>query len=327
MINLRSTKFWICLTLVVGILAVMALSFNPATLVSSKQKKNDDLIAEQMAYHVGTLAYLYGYPIVDMHKQMHNETHRSASDQQVYAPVNRLYRYPDIVGPETGGNLRAPNNDTLYYSGWFDVSKEPLIIHTPDTAGRYFTIAVTNLYAEVEHIGRRTTGTAQGYFALVGPQWQGELPQGVKRVNVESEQGWLLGRMLVDGVEDYPAAKALVDDIWLASLSEFSPGARPPLPPSANAQPIDPISTLEFFSVLNRKLKDLPPRATEEALLSQFDKRYDPPTFSGLCRLIQSSVLRCDAVIGVIGYAYLIKYTQYELAVNQEQSAHKHHRP
>ena len=100
----------------------LALNFNLAAIVSSQQKKNDELIAEQMAYHVGTLAVLYGYPIVDMHKQMHNETHRISPQQQVYAPVNRLYRYPDIVGPHNAGNLRAPNNDTLYFSGWFDIS-------------------------------------------------------------------------------------------------------------------------------------------------------------------------------------------------------------
>jgi len=250
----------------------LVLNFNLASIVSSQQKKNDELIAEQMAYHVGTLAVLYGYPIVDMHKQMHNETHRISPQQQVYAPVNRLYRYPDIVGPHNAGNLRAPNNDTLYFSGWFDISAEPLILHTPDTAGRYFTIAVTNLYAEVEHIGRRTTGTTQGYFALVGPHWSGVLPEGVKAVSVESEQGWLLGRMLVDGPGDLAAAKALVDAIWLAPLSEFTPGERPADPPELEAEAIDPLSSLAFFEVLNRHLKALPPRRGEEALMQQFDQ-------------------------------------------------------
>ena len=223
-----SGKFWLACVALIGLAAIVfGLKFNLASVVSSQQKKNDELIAEKMAYHIGTLAYLYGYSMVDMYKQMHNETHRISDEQQVYAPVNRLYRYPDIVGPDTAGNLRAPNNDTLYYSGWFDVSDEPLIIHTPDTAGRYFTIAVTNLYAEVEHIGRRTTGTAEAYFALVGPNWQGDLPAGVKIIKVESEQGWLLGRMLVDGPKDFSAAMALVDDIWLATLEEFTPGQRP----------------------------------------------------------------------------------------------------
>ena len=49
----------------------------------------------------------------------------------------------------------------------------------------------------------------------IGPHWSGELPEGIKAITVESEQGWLLGRMLVDGPEDFPAAKALVDDIWM----------------------------------------------------------------------------------------------------------------
>jgi hypothetical protein len=272
MIGFTSRKFWFSALAVIGLsILVFALNFNLGSLASSQQKKNDELIAEQMAYHIGTLAYLYGYPIVDMYKQMHDETHRLTGDQQVYAAVNRMYRYPDIVGPDTAGNLRAPNNDTLYYSGWFDISSEPLIIHTPDTAGRYFTIAVTNLYAEVEHIGRRTTGTAEAYFALVGPHWSGELPTGVKTINVDSEQGWLLGRMLVDGPEDFAAAMALVNDIWLAPLSEFTPGQRPDMPPEQTADSIDPLSSLAFFEVLNKSLKRLPPRPAEAALMSQFD--------------------------------------------------------
>ncbi|MEH6583823.1 MAG: DUF1214 domain-containing protein [Halioglobus sp.] len=268
----RSRKFWLfLLAAAVVVVAVLALNFNPATLVSSQQKKNDDLIAEQMAYHIGVQAYLYGYPVVDMHKNMHNETHKVSAGQQVYAPVNRFYRYPEIVGPDNAGNLRAPNNDTLYYSGWFDVSAEPVIIHTPDTAGRYFTIAVTNLYSEVEHIGRRTTGTDEAYFALVGPNWAGQLPEGVNAIPVESEQGWLLGRMLVEGPEDFDAAMSLVNDVWLASLSEFTPGQRPAMPREVSGEAIDPISSLDFFQVMNRALQSLPTRSGEEALMGQFD--------------------------------------------------------
>lgn len=258
--------------LIITVIAVVALTFNPASLVGSQQKKNDALIREQMAYHVGVMAYLYGYPLVDMQRQKHNETHVVQSEQLVQAPVNRLFRYPDIVGPYTAGNLRAPNNDTLYYSGWFDISNEPLIIHTPDTAGRYYTIAVTNQYSEVVHIGRRTTGTEEGYFALVPPHWQGELPAEVVAIPVETSQGWLLGRMLVSGQDDFDAAMALVNDIWLAPLSEFTPGRRPRLPAVQKASPSDPMHTLEFFEVMNSQLKTLPPRPAEAALIAQFDQ-------------------------------------------------------
>ena len=267
---LTSPKTWF-LSSVLLIAAYFALDFDSAALVSSQQKKNDTLIEEQLAYHIGVQAYLYGYPLVAMHQQMHNEIHRVGEEQQVYAPVNRLYRFPEIVGPHNAGNLRAPNNDTLYYSGWFDISAEPLIIHTPDTAGRYFTIAVTNQYAEVTHIGRRTTGTEEAYFALVPPLWKGELPPGVRPIPTESQRGWLLGRMLVDGPEDFAAGMALVQDVWLASLGEFTPGQRPPLPAEQQAEAIDPLGELEFFQIMNLALQTLPARAGEAAMMAQFD--------------------------------------------------------
>ena len=283
---------WIAVITVIGVVAFLIFKYlDPAILLASARVRNDKIITMQLAYHYGVAAYLYGYPIVDMHKQMHNETHRVDADQQVYAPVNRLYRYPDLVDPDTAGNLRAPNNDTLYYSGWFDISEEPLIIHTPDTVGRYFTISVTNQYSEVEHIGRRTTGTDEGYFALVPPHWEGELPDGVTLFPTETNTGWLLGRMLVDGRDDFDAAKALVDDIWLAPLSEFTFGERPGEPEDLTAEPSKPLETLEFFQIMNRELQSLPSRSGEAALMAQFDEigigpnsKFDPASINDATR-------------------------------------------
>ena len=301
-------RFLSGLVLVCALVAAwVAVNFNPASLVGSQQRDNDALLEQQMASHIGALAYLYGYPLVDMQRQMHNETHRLETDQQVYAPLNRLYRFPEIVGPDNAGNLRAPNNDTLYYSGWFDISRQPLVIHVPDTAGRYYTIAITNQYSEVTHIGRRTTGTAEGYFALVGPAWKGQLPEGVTPIEVETPRGWLLGRMLVQGPDDFDPAMALVDAIWLAGLDEFTPGKPPPLPQVKSAQAIDPMDTLEFFRLMNRALKTLPQRPQEAALMAQFDaigigpnSDFDPEALSeserlGLEQALQDGRAMVDA--------------------------------
>ena len=106
--------------LVAGVVIAIK-AFNPASLIQSQQLRNDAIIAEQLAESIGTLAYLYGYPIVDMYKQSHNETHIVEPGQQVYAPINRFYRFPEIVGPDNAGNIRLPNNDTLYFSAWFHI--------------------------------------------------------------------------------------------------------------------------------------------------------------------------------------------------------------
>ena len=50
------------------------------------------------------------------------------------------------------------------------------------------------MWQELEHyIGRRTTGTKAGNFALVPPGWKGELPAGVTRLDVTHRQDLAVG--------------------------------------------------------------------------------------------------------------------------------------
>ena len=268
----RRWPFYLLGALALG--AAAAYRFAPSLMtraLAAGQASNASRVREELAFHIGTLAYVYGYPIVDMAQQMHNETHRVGAEQRVFAPLNRIFSYGALVTPSTQGNLRLPNHDTLYFSGWYDVSREPVILHTPDTAGRYFTIAVTNFYSEVVHLGRRTTGTAERVFALVPQGWTGVLPEGVTPVTTETPRGWLLGRMLVSGADDAPAALALIEQIWTVPLSEYAPGQKPALGPELSAAPLDVINTFAFFDVLNAGLRELPPRASEAGLMAQFD--------------------------------------------------------
>ena len=272
----RGRRRWPLVGIVLLAVALAAAyRFLPGLLsraVVAGQARNDATVREELAFHAGTLAYVYGYPLVDMSQQMHNETHRVAAEQRVYAPVNRMSSYGALVTPSTQGNLRLPNHDTLYFSGWYDVSREPVLLHVPDTAGRYYTIAVTNFWSEVQHLGRRTTGTIERTFALVPPGWAGALPEGVVPVTTETPRGWLLGRMLVSGPEDATAGLALVERIWMAPLGEYVPGEKPPLGPEESAPAMDVLGSLAFFDVMNAALREVPARAADAALLALLDK-------------------------------------------------------
>jgi len=281
---------------------LLLLALLPAALQAQPQDArtaNVALINEQLAHHVGVLAYLWGYPMVDMSTQMHNETHRVAPQQQVLAPLNYFNRMEYLVTPTSSGGLRAPNNDTLYLSGWFDLSQEPVIVRTPDTGGRYYTLAVTDFFNEVTHIGRRTTGTAENYFALVGPDFKGELPDGVTAVPVATRQAWILGRVLVDGEADFAQALQVMRGFWSAPLSQWKRGQPARLPPVEDAAKVDPRGSLEYFAVLNRWLRSNRVPADEGALMAQFDRigfgpgvefdesRIDAATRNGLLRAIE----------------------------------------
>ena len=56
--------------------------------------------AATIAFSTGLQGFIYGYPVVDMLKQMHNETHRVNADQPVVAPINQIVPYPHILTPE-----------------------------------------------------------------------------------------------------------------------------------------------------------------------------------------------------------------------------------
>lgn len=268
-----SVSHWVRLTL--AGLWLWACWLGAAWAQTSPAQANAALIREQQAYHIGTMAYVYGYPMVDMLKQMHNETHRVNATQQVQAPVNHFYAYDFLVTPSTAGNLRAPNNDTLYFGGWFDLTREPVVVHAPDTQGRYYTLAVTDFYSEVTHVGRRTTGTGKKYVALVGPQWKGTLPAYMHVVRVRTPHAWILGRMLVDGEPDFEQARGLVKAFWSAPLSQFRPDQPPPAPAPASVPPataVDPLGKMEFFSYLNRYLRQHAGEPGEAALMGLFDQ-------------------------------------------------------
>ena len=233
-------------------------------------------VDESMAYHIGALAYLYGYTAVDLLQQRYKETHRITATQQVSAPVNRLFRFRELLTPTTVGSLRAPNADTLYLSGWFDLRQEPIVIRAPDTAGRYYTLAITDFDGEVQHVGRRTTGTAARDFVLIGPSFSGEVPAGLTPVRVATHDAWVLGRVLVRGAADLPAARAVVDGFETLPLAAWRRGV--PAGRSAdaelavpNAAPWTPLTSLDFFATLNRWLREQPRRREDAGLLAQFD--------------------------------------------------------
>src|ERR1700752_3127289 len=77
-----------------------------------------------------TKAYIYAYPIVMMEMTRRISTN-VVSAGGTRAPMNQfafLRSYPNASFTD----VVAPNADTLYEIGWFDISKEPIVITTPD---------------------------------------------------------------------------------------------------------------------------------------------------------------------------------------------------
>jgi len=240
----------------------IALALTAATLPEAAACQTvADSPESALAFAQGLQGFIYGYPIVDLLKQWHAETHRIDPAQPVAAPVNAIAVYPHLLTPETQGQLRAANADTLYLNAWVDLSRGPVLVDVPAMGARYYTLAFMDLYGRPHHVGTRTNRGAATRYALVGPSG-GNAPPGAVELRLPTDTAWMLGRVLVTGDADLPAAQAAARAIRMTG----APGA-----PVTDAAPLKPTASLLYFEMLNAALKTLPRKAGETALMAGFD--------------------------------------------------------
>src|ERR1044072_95185 len=154
---------------------------------ASKSNGQDELDwEEQYAYTLGMQAYVYGFPWVYLSYLRWLWTTAGGKALQVkegltlpWAPVNTFFRSPVLANPGTtrGGSR---NCDTLYSVAWLDVSKEQMVVSVPEVTDRFYCLEMAGIDSDnCAYVGTHVTGTAAANYLIVGPGWQGEVPEGV----------------------------------------------------------------------------------------------------------------------------------------------------
>src|SRR5581483_11056943 len=93
-------------------------------------------------------------------------------------PMNTFVNIPAFPTADRRIVVR-PNFDTLYSSGWLDLTNGPVVVSVPDTAGRYYLLPMLDMWTDVfASPGWRTTGTQAADFLIVPPGWRGAVPAG-----------------------------------------------------------------------------------------------------------------------------------------------------
>jgi hypothetical protein len=240
--------------------------------------KPKQLVSADQAAEIAVDAYVFGYPLVlmDVTRQVMTAVPKAGAHK---APANQflhIREFPDY----TMTDVVSPNADTLYSTAWLDLTKEPIILSAPDVGKRYYLMemldAWTNVFASP---GTRTTGNGRGDFAIVGPQWRGNLPADVKEIKSPTNMAWLIGRTQTDGMEDYAAVRAIQDQYKLTPLGAWGKDYTPPdnAPVAAGIDvktpPVEQVAKMDaatFFGRLNTLMKDNPPAAADASVLNNF---------------------------------------------------------
>jgi hypothetical protein len=205
--------------------------------------------------------FIYGLPIVMNYAVMY-EYAVDRDSGQFKAPFNeikneaRVFTYKDTA-------IVTPNSDTPYSFAWLDLRAEPVVLSVPAVEkDRYYAVQLgdgnTFTYG---YIGSRTTGNEAGDYMVVGPDWKGETPPGIKKVFQSSTQFSLAGyRTQLFGPDDIDNVKKVQAGYKVQSLSAYL--EKPALPPAPKVDfpKIDKdLMKSNFFEYLDFALQFAPP--------------------------------------------------------------------
>jgi len=237
-------------------------------------------ITEDEAHSIGVNAYLYFYPLVTMditRKQLSNQEPGPGS---LGGPMNRFANIDAFPAADMRVVVR-PNFDTLYSSGWLDLTKEPVVVSAPDTGGRYYLLPMLDMWTDVfASPGWRTTGTGAGNFLVTPPGWTGSAPAEFTRINAPTPFVWIIGRTKTDGPADYDAVHKIQAGYKITPLSQWG---KEPVAPEFKVDPsidmktppklqVDTMPAAKYFAYAAELLKLQPPHVTDQPILAQLKR-------------------------------------------------------
>jgi len=240
-------------------------------------------VTEQQAYAIGVDAYLYFYSLVTMditRKQLTN----AEPGKGLGGPMNAFVNIPEYPTADMRVVVR-PNFDTLYSSGWLDLTKEPVIVSVPDTGGRYYLLPMLDMWTDVfASPGWRTTGTQAGNFVVVPPGWRPDLrdrpieqlPKDTQRIDAPTPYVWIIGRTQTDGPEDYNAVHKIQAGYKITPLSQWGKAPEPvqvKIDPTIDMKTppkiqVDTMDAGKFFTYAAELLKLQPPHITDQPIIA-----------------------------------------------------------
>nr|WP_272211538.1 DUF1254 domain-containing protein [Marinicella sp. W31]MDC2877434.1 DUF1254 domain-containing protein [Marinicella sp. W31] len=262
-----------------GTLSLSVAASMPKAVFAEEGALSDGIL-ERSDFWTALDAYIYAYPLVTMEYTRRALTNvvKPVGTKAPMGQIGRLREYPNA----SFRDVTAPNADTLYTYGFFDVGKEPYVFSLPDMNGRYALFPMLDGWTNVFAVpGKRTTGTGAQTYVVTGPGWKGTLPDGMTEYKCPTNLFWLLGRIYCTGTpEDYAAVHKIQDEISVVPLSAYGKSYTPPagkIDPSIDMKTpvrdqVNALDAVSFFTLFCELMKDNPRRQQMLPFLSGWRK-------------------------------------------------------
>jgi hypothetical protein len=227
------------------------------------------------AKDIAEAGFIYGLPIVMNYGVMY-EYAVDRSSGQFKAPFNQIKNEPNVFTYKDTA-IPTPNSDTPYSFVWMDLRAEPIVLSVPAVdPKRYYSVMLCdgNTY-NYGYIGIRATGSEAGDYMVVGPDWKGATPPGIKKLFRSSTQFSVAGyRTQLFSPDDLDNVKKVQAGYNAQTLSAYlKQPATTAAAPAIDFPKIDKeLVKTNFFEFLDFALQFAPPQENEKEIRAQLAK-------------------------------------------------------
>ena len=214
-------------------------------------------------------AYVYTFPLVlmDATETSATNTEESATEK---APVNQFIHSVALADAQFK-TVVTPNVDTIYSQVWYDLSEEPMVYELPET-DRFCKVQVLDGWTNTAAVLDKA-----GAYAITLSTWEGELPEGVTRIDVPTSMAWSITRIILSGEEDLPNVYAIQEKMKLMPLSDYISGDTYEPPRGSYSEendyiPVDKVLSMDpitFFNKANELMVKNSPAAADKEMLEK----------------------------------------------------------
>src|ERR1700690_828163 len=193
----------------------------------------DVSVSPEEARKIAKEAYVYGFPLVDSYRIQY-DYFVDSKGPEFKAPWGQIANTPRVYTPADTA-IQTPNADTPYSWLGLDLRSEPIVLSVPEIEkNRYYSIQFTDAYTfNIDYVGTRTTGNDAANFLVVGPNWRGATPSGIRKV-IHSETQLLMPiyRVQLFDPSDLDNVKKVQAGFKVQTLSAFLGQPAPPPAPA-----------------------------------------------------------------------------------------------
>ncbi|WP_439924482.1 DUF1254 domain-containing protein [Nitrobacter sp. JJSN] len=248
--------------------ALAALIVTTTTPVPANAQAKAEWPDIREAKAIAEEGFIYGLPIVMNYAVMY-EYSVDRNSGQFKAPFNqikneaRVYTYKDTA-------VITPNSDTPYSLLFMDLRAEPIVLSVPAVEKtRYYSVMLCdgNTF-NYGYIGSRATGSEAGDYMVVGPDWQGATPAGIKKVFQSSTQFSAAAyRTQLFNAADMPDVEKVQAGYKVQPLSAYLKQPAPPAAPAIEFPKADAeLVKKNFFEYLDFALQFAPAGPEERTI-------------------------------------------------------------